>query len=483
MLLHKKERYIMAKQKFNIKIPKNLEPPKTTSQASNSIAPETAPNKGLSAEPKVSPVTTVPATISIMKEEVSRPIELKYIPRSKIVYNQKNDYNQEEIEKLADSILQMGLIHIMEAYYDEENDVYVLESGERRTRAIDLLLKRYLNTETTDSYEYQCFLKNVKGFANGYPLNVVRPITTEAGELTELEKIDSLLRLDEANIQVRDIDSLQRAKALERRKRLLQRKNELLPKSSRINVNQKLSKETGIKERTIMKYTAVAERLIPELQEEFRKNNISLNDGSAYAQLSEEEQRYILQMLHNGEKASHKELEQLRLANQQHESEKALKEAELEKLKQENAEINQKLNQEILSKKAEFDALEKKLREEIATDNDVNEAAIAALEKALQAKNKELAESKKSLEEHTRSQERDMETLKKELQELKQKPAIDPEEQKILKLSITYETAIKNLESAVVTAYNIYQSLATLVPEKEEEFKNAYDKTVAKFNK
>ncbi len=475
----------MAKQKFNIQVkPKNPEPIETTTQSFNSIASGTIPNKEPSAETKVSPVTAIPATVSITKEEVSRPIEFKYISRKKIVFHKNNDYKQEDIEKLAESILLFGLIHPMEAYYDEENDRYILESGERRTRAIDYLLEKYLNGEQEiDSYNYQCFLNHVKGFSNGYPLNVVRPSTTEAGELTELEKIDSLLRLDEANLQVREVDPLERARYLERRKKLLQQRNELLPKSARINVTKKLSQESGLGERTIRKYTSISEKLIPELQEEFQKNNITLDESSTYAQLTEEEQRYILQMLYNGEKASHKEIEQLRAANQQHESEKALKEAELEKLKKENAEITQKLNQEILSKEAEFNALEKKLREEIATDNDVNEAAIAALEKALQAKNRELAESKKSLEEHTRSKERDIEMLKKELQKLREKPAIDPEEQKILKLSITYETAIKNLESAVVTAYNIYQSLAALVPEKKEELKTTYDNTIAKFNK
>lgn len=471
----------MAKQKFNLKVPtKTSESTQPTSKPFDSINSAASSEK----EPAAKPKASTSAPISIMKEEISRPIVIKYIPRTKIVFNENNDYSQEEIEKLAESILHYGLIHIMEAYYDEENDVYILESGERRTRAIDLLLERYLSIkeEDTDSYEYQCFLKNVKGFANGYPLNVKRPETIDNGELTELEKINSLLRLDEANMQVRIEDPLQKAKALERRKELLQKKNNLLPKTSRVNINKKLAEETGIKERTIMKYTAVAERLIPELQEEFRKNNISLNEGSAYAQLTEDEQRYILQMLQNGEKASRKELEQLRERNQQQELEKEAKEAELEKLKEEKAVAEKKLKEKIEAEETERIELEKRLRQEIASDIHANEAAIAALEKALQKKNKELDNSKKALQDHIQEKDIALEALQKKLKELKEKPAIDANEQKILRLTITYETAIQNLKAAVDTSFKAYKELVALVPEKEEALKQSFLEAINKFS-
>lgn len=471
----------MARQKFNLKVPtKTPESTQLTSKPFDSINSAVGSEK----EPAAKPKTNTSEPISVMKETISRPIVVKYIPRAKIVFNENNDYSQEEIEKLAESILYYGLIHIMESYYDEENDVYILESGERRTRAIDLLLEKYLNIkeEDTDSYEYQCFLKNVKGFANGYPLNVKRPETIDNGELTELEKIDSLLRLDEANMQVRDEDPLQKAKALERRKKLLQRRNELLPNSSRINVNKKLAEESGLKERTVMKYTSIIEKLIPELQEEFRKNSITLNEGSAYAQLTEDEQRYILQMLQNGEKASRKELEQLRKRNQQQETEKKAKEAELEKLKEEKAAAEKKLKEKIEAEEAERIELEKRLRQEIDSDIHANEAAITALEKALQKKNKELDNSKKALQEHIQARDITLKTLQKELKELKEKPAIDENEQKILRLTITYETTLQNLKAAVDASYKTYKELAALVPEKEESLKQNFLETINKFS-
>lgn len=475
----------MAKQKFTMLVkPKCSEPTQLTSEPFDSINSAASPNMEPAAETKATSITTVPTSVSIVKEVVSRPIELKYIPRKKIVFHENNDYKQEDIEKLAESILLFGLIHPMEAYYDEENDCYILESGERRTRAIDYLLDKYLNSEQkSDSYNYQYFLKHVKGFSNGYPLNVIHPDTTEAGDLTELEKINSLLRLDEANLQVREVDPLQRAKYLERRKKLLQQRNELLPKGAYININKKLAQESGLSERTVMKYTAVAEKLIPELQAEFNKNNISLNEGSAYAQLTEEEQRYILQMLQNGEKASRKELEHLKEMTKKQEAERIQKEAELETLKNEKAMVEKKLNDEMHSKEKERMELEKKLREEIASDNDANEAAIHALEKALQKKEKELADSKKAMEKHLSAKDANMNALQKKLKELKERPVIDPKEQKTLRLTITYETAIHNLETAVTTVYNTYQALAALAPEKEKELRTAYENAVAKFEK
>ena len=310
----------MAKQKFKLNL-------STTAASSLPAATEETTNE--SKEPSSAVPLLRPA--KPQEEDPLRPLELKYISRRKIKFHENNDYQQDDIEMLAESILNYGLIHPMEAYYDGEEDVYILESGERRTRAIDLLLDRYLHADCDEeSIEYKLFLKNVKGFANGYPLNVVRPNLTESGDLTELEKINSLLRLDEANLQVREIDPLARAVYLKRQKELLQKRNALLPQYLRININQSLAKNSGLTERTVMKYTSIAEKLIPELQEAFREKSITLNEGSSYAQLTEEEQRCLLELIRSGEKVSKTEIKELKMLLQEREKEKA---ANLEQLK------------------------------------------------------------------------------------------------------------------------------------------------------
>lgn len=463
----------MAVQKF-----KSLIPTKTENQAPTGSSNEVKTTKPIK-ESKTEP--TVQPALGIRKKEIIRPIDIKFIPREKIIFNKKNDYNQEEIEKLSESILNYGLIHVMEAYYDEENDFYILESGERRTRAIDLLLDKFSSREPDDSYEYQCFLKNVNEFANGYPLNV-KYLEMKNGILTELEEINSQLRLDEANQQIRSEDPLQKAKALERRKKLLQRKKELLPKE-KMNILNTLAEQTGMTKRSVMKYTAIAEKLIPELQEEFKKSNISLNEGSAYAQLTEEEQNYILQLIRNGEKASKQEIDQLRMLLKTKEDNASQKEIELKRLHAEKEAAEKKLEEEILKKETDKKQLEKRLREEISSEKSSNDSKIQSLKKSLAEKEQELLQNKKTLEEQISLKESDMAALREELKTLKEKPAIDPTEQKALRLSISFDTVLHTLEASAIEAYNIYQELISINPEKSDELKAAYTKAVTKFKK
>ncbi|MFR5450694.1 MAG: hypothetical protein ACLTIG_04700 [Roseburia hominis] len=79
---------------------------------------------------------------------------------------------------MADTILRFGLIHNLEVLYEEETDSYVIESGERRTRALDYLIAKFgdgRENAETDAAEYKMYLKNVKQYADeGYPCNVKR---------------------------------------------------------------------------------------------------------------------------------------------------------------------------------------------------------------------------------------------------------------------------------------------------------------------
>lgn len=413
------------------------------------------------------------------EKEIPHPLELKYIPRKKISFHEKNDYQQEEIEQLAESILNYGLIHPMEAYYDEGKDLYILESGERRTRAIDLLLERYLNTDCDrESIEYNFFSKHVKGFANGYPLNIVRPALTESGEITELEKINSLLRLDEANLQVRNVDPLSRASYLKRRKELLKKRNELLPKGSRVNVNQVLAEQSSLSERTVMKYTSIAEKLIPELQEEFQKNNITLNEGSRYAQLTTEEQYGILLLVQNGIKVSKQETVKLKEQLEKREQEKTEQETALACLLKEKDEIQKKLVAEIQEKENEKARLKELLRKEISTEQEVNQAERDALKRMLKKKEEELSNVKSQTEKENAAAEERIFFLQKKLSELENKPALDLKEQKILRLKVSYEASLKNLEVGIYNSCKVFEELSALVPEKTEELKSLFLKAI-----
>ncbi len=120
------------------------------------------------------------------------------------------------------------MIHNMEGHYDEEQDVYVIESGERRTRAIDFLLNKYSNYEDKDSQEYKDFLDNVKGYEAGCPINVKRKRFAESGELSELDEIDSEIRLMDANEEVRPTDPQDKYKRVVKRAELIERRTKIV---------------------------------------------------------------------------------------------------------------------------------------------------------------------------------------------------------------------------------------------------------------
>ena len=71
------------------------------------------------------------------------PFNFKRIPREKIIFNENNDFSMENIEELANSLLKNGLEHNLTGHYDDDRDLYILESGERRIRALDLLNSKF----------------------------------------------------------------------------------------------------------------------------------------------------------------------------------------------------------------------------------------------------------------------------------------------------------------------------------------------------
>ena len=458
----------MAKQKFKLNL-------STTAASSLPAATEETTNE--SKEPSSAVPLLRPA--KPQEEDPLRPLELKYISRRKIKFHENNDYQQDDIEMLAESILNYGLIHPMEAYYDGEEDVYILESGERRTRAIDLLLDRYLHADCDEeSIEYTLFLKNVKGFANGYPLNVVRPNLTESGDLTELEKINSLLRLDEANLQVREIDPLARAVYLKRQKELLQKRNALLPQYLRININQSLAKNSGLTERTVMKYTSIAEKLIPELQEAFREKSITLNEGSSYAQLTEEEQRCLLELIRSGEKVSKTEIKELKMLLQEREKEKAANLEQLKALQRQKKEAEETLAKKLREHESEMSKLKAEIQEKFATDQKVGDAEREALKNMIKNKEEELSRLRKETQSENARTEKEISDLKRKLAAIEDRPPLEEKEQKLLRMSVAYEATLKNLENSVIAACQAFKKYITLAPEKRDELETAFIKAI-----
>lgn len=60
----------------------------------------------------------------------------KFVPREKLEFNPNNDFSMKDIDELAETLLLNGLLHNLVAYYEEDRDRYILESGGRRLKAM-----------------------------------------------------------------------------------------------------------------------------------------------------------------------------------------------------------------------------------------------------------------------------------------------------------------------------------------------------------
>ena len=193
----------------------------------------------------------------------------KYIPKEKIIPNPKNEqYSQDGIEALKESILVNGLRHNLSVLYDAETDLYRLISGERRYHAI---------CQMTDK-EYR------DNFPAGIPCKV---------EKSDVNAIDEEIMLISANHDVRETSMEVKRWEVSRLKELYEAKK---LKGEIKNINAEIAKQLNISERQARKYTT-AEKLIPELSELLNANGIDLNQADKFGRLDEDAQKSILEIL------------------------------------------------------------------------------------------------------------------------------------------------------------------------------------------
>lgn len=313
---------------------------------------------------KSSTVTDLGKLVSKLENKIPKAMDVKYVPPNKINFHTDNKYPQDEIEKLADSILHNRLINPLEALYDIDEDKYTLESGERRFRALTLLIDKYKDWPDQESYEYKLYYNHVKAFeVYGYPVNVVLP----KGELKEEDDIDSRIRVRIANEEQREFNAKRRAEAISELENLYKRKNEILAEKGekQINVNDQISKDYNLNPRSVMYYKKTA-NLIPELQEEFGKDNLTLIESANIASLSEENQMQIFELIKAGK--SKKEINELtkQLNVARIEAENAQK--QVKQLKEEL----EKKERELETEKKSLDSKIGKIREELENELESN---------------------------------------------------------------------------------------------------------------
>lgn len=401
-----------------------------------------------------------PTQIETMAKKIINPIrennfEVKIVPRKKIRFNKKNKYSIKKIEQLEKSILYNGLQQNLCGIYSMEEDKYILETGHKRTTAIDNLIERYSSwSGDIEDTEYQLYLKNVSTFEKGYPVKITAILDdaisydeVEEDNLSEMpvEVIDSEIRLHETNLLARDSDEMtaaERTRFVQRLASLYEEKNNRGKRSDRININKTLGEQFGVSERQIANMRSVT-KLIPGLQEEFDKNNITLKDATGYANLTEEEQQIILDIIKSGEKVSRDEVALLKMQ------------------KEETQQKNEQLAEKLAEKEREL----RRLREKQKVVPAQNEEA----EKLAKERLKEIQER----DNYIKQLERDVEKMKKEAQEQPVKKDLEPKQVAALKRSLALKNTLKACEKEIAqlhnNAYLFVAELTGMSPESQGE--------------
>ena len=252
-------------------------------------------------------------------------LETKLIPRRFLKKNPKNKAPMTQIEALAESILHYGLQQPITVVYATAEDEYIIETGHRRTTALDVLIEKYAGWEHLEDDDYKDYVMNVKPYENGYPCIIKERLDESVNYETDAESEEDLDTMPEdlllseirvliTNNQVRSESDPEnqayKQYEVSRLAQLYSSINRRRGKKDKINVNEQVAKDMNLTARQVIKYKNV-EKLIPELKEAFASNHITLTEANSFKNLSEDEQRMIVDMLEQGRKIQADEAKQL----------------------------------------------------------------------------------------------------------------------------------------------------------------------------
>lgn len=371
----------------------------------------------------------------------SKAFDFRFVPRNKIQFYEENEYAQENIESLAEKILSMGLIHNLEVFYVLDTDRYIIDSGERRCRALDMLIEKYKNCEDPEDPGYKKYILHVRQFENGYPCKVVLSLGNE-----DLDRLDIKIRHYIANEEIRDRDPAKTARHIAELNTLYALRNS--SSGEKININKKIGEDLGLSDRQVKKYKSV-QKLIPELQRKFEENEITLTEGSSYAALSTEEQEELLRLINSG--AGKKEVDELYQSIATMKKDISLKENEIKSLENEKEAAQEKIRQA----QAEITSLQKKLEQEAVKGNPEQEK-INNLKKQIENATDEMNLQRISHEKILEYKDRQIELLKKQIEEQQNNRELPDVSQEEMKLNLQIEH-LKEASEGLKKCYETYK--------------------------
>lgn len=191
---------------------------------------------------------------------------LQHIHISKLIPNEKNFYNVDDVEELKDNVLLLGLQQPLVVRAIEGTDTYILTSGHRRLKAISQLVEE------------------------GYTEFELVPCKVE----TEIDEIKNELRLISTNSTSRELSDYEKTHQAIRMKELLmalKQNGVKLPGRLRDIVAETMK----ISKTQVARMESIDNNLSPEFKEEFKNNNVNISTAYELSGLPQEEQQEALQ--------------------------------------------------------------------------------------------------------------------------------------------------------------------------------------------
>lgn len=359
----------MAKQKFNFQL--NTSKP----------MPDTSNIDTLSGQTDTSTVTSI---VQHLDNTNKNPFDIKLIPRNRLRMNKKNSYPIEEIDSLAKSILEFGLQQNLVVVYSSEEDIYIIETGHRRATALNMLIDKYSGKDA--SYPgYDFYKKNVAPYEKGYPCKVIYledgieyDVSTDTDLSTiPVSVIDSEIRLYITNEEIRTKNPARTAQAIARLKQLYDAKNATLNHAAKINVNKEIAQNLNISSRQVAKYSST-DNLIPELQNLFISNNITLTGASTYAQLTSDEQMQIYEIFKSHEDMNTRQINELIQSNNELNRQIKNQEAKINSLSSNQSSVNNNhTNDELVSLKKQLNDLKSQQKAILNENSELKDQMLA----------------------------------------------------------------------------------------------------------
>lgn len=262
--------------------------------------------------------------------EAKENFKIEYIDIDKIIRNEKNFYEINNIDDLVEDISINGLNHNL-VVRPADKGLYELISGERRYTA----LKELVNKGEERFKKVPCKISN-------------------------LNDLDSEIVLIQANAQSRELSETDKLKQVQRLTELYNKKKKKGEKVGKIR--DIISKDTGLSPTQVGRYSTINKKLIPELKSVLEQGNLSIANASEFAVLSEENQKIILNIIQNEVSISKSEANELKNKFKKIEEEKQSlirKEEEyineIHKLKNENENVIKDIDAEINKIKSELE--------------------------------------------------------------------------------------------------------------------------------